>query len=90
LAGFTKSFKGDCLVELKKNRFALASNTAHPSLSKKMQHDDGDETLKKMQIGQFGKCISAPFVPETARNPWEFWSVPAAPEVAKLVLCIGV
>jgi len=37
-----------------------------------------------------GKCISASFVPETARNPWEFWSVPAAREVAKLVLCIGV
>ena len=33
-----------------------------------------------------GKWISAAFVSETTRKPWEFWSVPAAPEGGKLVL----
>ena len=27
--------------------------------------------------------------PKPTCNPWEFWSVPAAPEVAKFVLYIG-
>ena len=33
-----------------------------------------------------GKWILAAFVPQTAPNPWKFWSVPAAPEAGKLVL----
>jgi len=52
LLTLTKSYKGDCLVELKKNWLLLAPGTTSPSLSQKMQHDGGVDTLNQMQIGQ--------------------------------------